>query len=244
MLWAIISSDKGLLCKWLEQVYNCDTRLRQCTKATQEFRSNQTTRRKASKTFLKNGKLLGYHNLQTIAEYKVNGRFCFTQTEYTNNLKAVGPTKSRNKNICYMCGGNTYSMCNLCKVPLCVTASNSKKRDSNGDPIQKFCHSNYHNYEWFGLGRSDCCSRIRNDKRVRDSTNWKPQSNEELKDNTEYMKFLLDIEDEEETYMMTKTRQSDDCNTVIPLYLNSRIPYNRKCGLAPYSHLPLSTPTV
>ena len=82
----------------VEQVYNCDSRLRQCTKATQRFRSSRATRRKACcKTFLKNGRLLAYHNLQTIAENKAKGRFCLTQAEYKRHLEAMMPTKSRSK---------------------------------------------------------------------------------------------------------------------------------------------------
>ena len=125
---------------------------------------------KASKNFLKNGNMLGYNNLQTIAENQANGRFSFTQTEYKRYLVATMPTKAGSRNICHMCrGSNTYSMCKLCGVVLSSSHAHSKKRDSNGElSIWKFCRSNYHNYEWFGLRRSDYCTRVRNDKRLKD----------------------------------------------------------------------------
>ena len=149
------SSDGILLSRHI-----LDTCLRQYTQSCQKVSSGRATRRKGGKSFLKNGKLLAYHNLQTIAESKANDRFCFTWTKYITHLKkAIVPPKSRSKNICYMCGANTCSMCRICRVPLCTNV-NSEKRDCNGSLIPKFCHSNYHNYELFGLlGRGDYYSR-------------------------------------------------------------------------------------
>ena len=72
-----------------KEAYNCDGRLRQYTGGTQMVRNGRATRsKKACKS-----KLLAHHNLQTIAEEKQNGKFCFTQNEYSRLLMAMMPTK-------------------------------------------------------------------------------------------------------------------------------------------------------
>ena len=104
-----------------------------------------------------------------------------------------------------------------------------KKRDSNGEPIcNKFCPSNYHYYEWFGLGRSDYCSRVRNDKTTKDRRNWNPLNKEELRDNSEYMKFLLDIKDGDDNNDEEKTTCISDVvvspsSSTNPTTVNSKL---------------------